>query len=116
MLCFFSKHQHAALTSPPFPHLLYLRYYCFAPALFPDHPKIDQQKQKNMHSSTLFAAMAAGLLLLESGLAQQTTTSATTTATVADTFVFSIDLLVGETGYYNVEGYEGVQPPLTMVR
>eukprot|EP00752_Nemacystus_decipiens_P006571 g5917.t1 len=69
-----------------------------------------------MRFSTLCFATAAGGLLLESALAQQTTTSATTTATIADTFVFSVDLLQGETGYYNVEGYEGVQPALTMVR
>lgn len=68
-----------------------------------------------MHFSTLFLASAAGGLLLESGLAQQTTTSATAAA-VAETFVFSVDLLQGETGYYNIEGYEGVQPALTMVR
>lgn len=70
-----------------------------------------------MHFSTICFATAAGGLFLESGLAQQTTTSASpTAATVAETFVFSVDLLQGETGYFNVEGYEGVQPALTMVR
>lgn len=72
-----------------------------------------------MHSSALcFATKAAGLLLLllESGSAQQATTSATTAAAVADTFVFTVDLIQGETGYYNIEGYEGVQPAITMVR
>lgn len=33
-----------------------------------------------------------------------------------ETFVFSIDLLEGETGYFKVEGYDGVQPTLTMIR
>ena len=31
-------------------------------------------------------------------------------------FVFSIDLLEGATGYFRVEGYDGVQPEITMVR
>lgn len=34
----------------------------------------------------------------------------------ARTFAFSVDLLQGATGYFNVEGYDGVQPELTMVR
>ncbi|KNC86113.1 hypothetical protein SARC_01729 [Sphaeroforma arctica JP610] len=33
-----------------------------------------------------------------------------------NTFVFSVDLFASETGYYTVEGYEGLQPTLTMVR
>eukprot|EP00903_Cladosiphon_okamuranus_P021168 g19444.t1 len=73
-----------------------------------------------MRFSTLCFATAAGGLSLESGLAQQATTSATSATTasaaVAGTFFFSVDLLEGETGYYNIEGYEGVQPEITMVR
>lgn len=34
----------------------------------------------------------------------------------ANEFDFSIDLLQGASGYYNVAGYDGVQPALTMVR
>ncbi|CAM9751235.1 unnamed protein product, partial [Choristocarpus tenellus] len=32
------------------------------------------------------------------------------------TFVFSVDLLAGPTGYFEVEGYNGIQPDLTIVR
>lgn len=42
--------------------------------------------------------------------------AAQTTTNPAGTFVFSVDLLQGETGYFNVEGHDGVQPALTMVR
>lgn len=77
-------------------------------------------------------SIAAGLVLswslLDSGLSATTsatttatatpsTSSATTTSTsVAGTFVFSVDLLEGESGYFIVDGHDGVQPALTMVR
>lgn len=32
------------------------------------------------------------------------------------TFVFSIDLFEGASGYFLVKGHDGVQPDLTMVR
>ncbi|CAM9200341.1 unnamed protein product [Discosporangium mesarthrocarpum] len=33
-----------------------------------------------------------------------------------ETFTFSVDLLAGPTGYFKVEGFDGIQPALTMVR
>ena len=52
--------------------------------------------------------MALLLVSASRGLAQ--------TVTDPPTFLFSVDLLQGETGYFNVDGFEGVQPALTMVR
>lgn len=54
---------------------------------------------------------AAGSLLGFLMAAQQTAGQ-----TSDRTFVFTVDLLEGATGYFRVEGYDGVQPELTMVR
>lgn len=110
---FFTMHP----TSPASAHILppnYLAYACvLCPASY--NRLANRPRKKIMHFSTLCFATAARGLLLESGLAQQVTTSATTAA-VAGTFVFSVDLFEGETGYFNIEGFEGVQPEITMVR
>lgn len=56
-----------------------------------------------------FSSTAMALLLnVRVGLAQ--------TGTDPPVFLFSVDLVQGETGYFNVEGFDGVQPTLTMVR
>lgn len=71
-----------------------------------------------LRNSRLLLTVFLALLNNRCCSGQQTTsgsTSAQETA-VADTFVFSVDLLEGATGYYNVEGYDGVQPVLTMIR
>lgn len=73
-------------------------------------------KRSSSAAFTVGALLLLGLFDRGYAATSATTSTATTSAPIAETFVFGVDLLAGESGYFNVEGYEGVQPALTMVR